>query len=191
MADEDRLLSTLGALRDRGAIGEPSLERAIAHSESFVAAISTTARRLVDLGSGGGLPALVIALRRPDLALTLIDRRERRIDLLRLACAQLGITDRVEVVAGDVRALATDPGRQAAFDVVTARAFGEPIWTLRCAAPFLRAGGVVIVSEPPRTDLAQRWPVAPIAAIGLRPAPGEFPSVRCFERLDVPRETIT
>ncbi len=185
MPEESALLAALESLRDRGALGEPSLPRAVGHSESFLAPIPPTARRLIDLGSGGGLPGLVIADRLPDLTIVLTDRRERRGDLLRLACARLGLQERVTVFIGDVTQLAKDPAAIGAFDVVTARAFGDPLWTLRCARPFLSPTGVVIVSEAPGAVRQTRWPAAEVRAAGLRAAEAdEFPFVRCFQLLD-------
>src|SRR5262245_35503694 len=166
MPDDSSLLTALEKLRDRGALGEPDLAAAIAHSERFVAAIPAPARTLLDLGSGGGLPGLVIALRRPDLSITLIDRRERRTDLLRLATTQLGIADRVAVITADVIEAATDSGLAGRFDVVTARAFGDPLWTLECAHPFLSETGVCVVSEPPEVDAESRWPAEEVSALG-------------------------
>jgi len=160
MADDALLLEVLHSLRERGAIGESSLDGAVAHAASFVEAIPSAAVDLLDLGSGGGLPGLVIALRLPHLHVTLCDRRERRMDLLSLACARLRITDRVDVITGDVRQLVRESRLQRRFDVVTARAFGDPSWTMSCAAPFLRDGGTLIVSDPPPSagvDPQDRW----------------------------------
>jgi 16S rRNA (guanine527-N7)-methyltransferase len=71
---------------------------------------------------------------------------------------------------------------RAAFDVVVARSFGPPPVVAECAAPFLRTGGVLVVSEPPvgsgrgsAIDHAElpvpnpRWPAGPLAALGLHP----------------------
>ena len=161
MADDALLLEVLHSLRERGAIGESSLDGAVAHAAAFVEAIPSAAVDLLDLGSGGGLPGLVIALRLPHLHVTLCDRRERRMDLLSRACARLRITDRVDVITGDVRQLVRESRLQRGFDVVTARAFGDPSWTMSCAAPFLRDGGTLIVSDPPPSagvDPQDRYP---------------------------------
>jgi 16S rRNA (guanine527-N7)-methyltransferase len=72
--------------------------------------------RVVDLGSGAGLPGLVLALARPDLVVTLVEPMLRRSTFLLQACALLGL-DRVQVV----RARAEDVAGER-FDVVTARA---------------------------------------------------------------------
>jgi len=63
MADDAPLLAALAVIQARGAIGERALVEAVAHADRFVALIPPDARTLVDLGSGGGLPALVIAWR--------------------------------------------------------------------------------------------------------------------------------
>ncbi|MEO6125093.1 MAG: RsmG family class I SAM-dependent methyltransferase [Ilumatobacteraceae bacterium] len=160
---EQLLLDVLQSLRERGAIGESSLIGAVAHAAAFVGAIPPTVDTLLDLGSGGGLPGLVIAVRLPHLSVTLTDRRERRMDLLVRACARLGISDRATVLTGDVRALAKRSELDQQFDVVTARAFGAPEFTLACARPFLRFGGILIVSDPPPSadvDPRARWVAA-------------------------------
>ena len=183
MADDQALLDALASLRDYGALGEQSLPQAIAHADAFVAAIPAGCRRLIDLGSGGGLPGLVLACRLPEVAVVLTDRRERRTDLLRRACARLGLTERVTVVTGDVARLSQRAELSASFNVVTARSFGPPLWTLTCARPFLAESGVVIVSEPPDSDVADRWPESEVAELGLRASAVEFAHVRRFERL--------
>ena len=54
---------------------------------------------------------------------------------------------------------------RAAFDLVVARSFGPPAVVAECAAPFLRVGGRLAVSEPPTGE--DRWPPAPLAELGL------------------------
>ena len=161
---DDRLVDVLGEIRSRGAIGEASLEEAVAHAEQYVAALPAAARLLADLGSGGGLPGLVIAVRRPTLRVVLIERRQARADLLRRAVAALDLADRVEVVDADVAAVATS--RSGAFDAVTARSFAAPTVTARWAGALLRPGGVLVVSEPPM-DEPDRWPTALLEEHGL------------------------
>ena len=70
--------------------------------------------RLVDIGSGAGLPGVVIALARPDLKITLIEPLQRRVDFLNEVVAELGIT--VEVIRGRAERIKKQ------FEVVTARA---------------------------------------------------------------------
>lgn len=180
MPDDRLLLETLALLRARGPIGERSLEGAVAHADRFVARVPEAASDLVDLGSGGGLPGLVIAWRRPALRVILVERRGARSDLLARATRRLGLE--VEVWAGDVADLVRSG---ASFDVVTARRFGPPVAVATWGAALLRDGGVVLVSEPPGAP-ASRWPGAMLADLGLVDE-GDVAGIRRLRR--VPRET--
>jgi 16S rRNA G527 N7-methylase RsmG len=162
--DGDRdLIAVLGTIRERGSIGEHSLVDAIAHADRFVARIpgslphghGSAARQLVDLGSGGGLPGLVIAVRRPDLRIVLIERRATRADQLRRAVSSLGVSGHVEVLASDVELVHRARGRFA--DIATARSFAAAEITARWGSRLLVDGGCLLVSEPPQTD-DTRWP---------------------------------
>jgi 16S rRNA (guanine527-N7)-methyltransferase len=169
MPDDDALVPALSAIQARGAIGVASIPGAIQHAEQFVRMVPRSAQTLADLGSGGGLPGLVIAVRCPDLRVVLVERRHTRADLLRRAVASLALGDRVTVVADDVKAVAERSPHS--FDVVTARSFAAPAITARWAGALLRSGGVLIVSEPPLGDPAisdpARWPAAMLATHGL------------------------
>ena len=57
MTDDTALLAALAVIQARGAIGERSLIDAVAHADRFVDLIPAGRRSVVDLGSGGGLPA--------------------------------------------------------------------------------------------------------------------------------------
>lgn len=130
--------------------------------------VPETARRALDLGSGGGVPGLPLALARPDMEWILLDGSVTRCDFLRLAVTQLGLIDRVSVLA----ARAEEAGRselRGRFGVVTARSFGSPAVTAECAAPFLEVNGCLIVAEPPG-GANSRWPTEQLATLGLRPA---------------------
>lgn len=149
-------------IRQRGPIGERSLVEAIAHADRFVVLIPDDATSLVDLGSGGGLPGLVIAVRRPLVAVTLVERRTSRADLLRRAVSSL-VLPRCFVV--DVDASVVAAGNPTA-DVVTARSFAEPRITARWAGQIVRPGGTVLVSAPPQGD-DERWPAEILEPWGL------------------------
>jgi len=163
----DDLLETLRDAQRFGFFGAAPIEQAAAHSTAFIDAIGDldVAARLVDLGSGGGLPGLVLADRYPTVSITLIDRREKRTDFLRRAVRRLGF-DHVEVLAGDVDELirAVESGVSPRFDVVTARGFGPPEPTLRRAVRLIGSSGRIVISEPPEGD---RWDPALLVELGL------------------------
>jgi 16S rRNA G527 N7-methylase RsmG len=179
MADDRDLFDVLTSLRDYGALGETSLDSAIRHADQFVAALPSDAVRLIDIGSGGGLPGLVVAYRVRAAQIVLCDRRERRCDLLRRAVARLGFDRQVTVVTADVTQMSKRSEYRHRFDACTSRAFGPPLWTLECARPFLREGGSVIVSEPPGT-LSERWPLGEVENRGFVVDAAQFDGVRRF-----------
>lgn len=157
MSDDDSpsdrpLLEALQAIQDRGPIGSVRLVDAVVHSDRFVQLIPADTRRLADLGSGGGLPGLVIGWRRPDIAVTLIERRTARADLLRRAVSALGL-QHVVVVTADVAAVARSGER---FDVVTARSFGSVEATADAVDGLLDKDGIGLISEPPE-DRSVVW----------------------------------
>jgi 16S rRNA (guanine527-N7)-methyltransferase len=90
---------------------------------------------VADVGSGAGLPGLVLAAARPDLTVTLIEPMERRVAWLEEETERLGLDN---VVVERARAEDAAPGR---FDVVTARAVGALTGLLPITVPLARAGG--------------------------------------------------
>lgn len=178
MESHDAVVGVLSEARRLGMIGPGPIEAAVAHAQWFVDALRPTepGSRIVDLGSGGGLPGLVIAIARPDVELLLVERRGKRSDFLRRMVRRLGL-DHVEVHHGDVdeliASLALNGGP---FDAVTARGFGPPEMTLRRAVQLTRPGGAIVISEPPNGD---RWSIALLDELGV--AATKIGSVRRFD----------
>lgn len=140
------------------------------HAMGFVAFLSDPVTEfsgsVIDIGSGAGLPALILADAYDATSWTLIERRSGRTDLLARAIQRLEFADRVSVLAQDAAVAARGELRGTA-DWVTARSFGPPGDTAECAAPFLRPGGHLLVSEPYDSMLDQRWPSDGLAQVGL------------------------
>lgn len=155
MPVSEALRAVLAEAQRIGAIGPGSLDRAIEHAQQFVACVPTGPIRLIDLGSGGGVPGLVIADLRPECHVTLVDRRQSRVDQLTRAIRSLGWSNRVTAWCEDMGAIAAT--RSLDFDVATGRGFGPPVVTLRYAVACVRDGGTIIISEPP-DDRPERWP---------------------------------
>ena len=106
-----------GAGIERGLIGPKEgdriWERHIANCIPITTILPENVR-LVDVGSGAGLPGIVIALARPDLKVTLVEPLQRRVDFLNEVVAELGIP--VEVIRGRAERVKKQ------FEIVTARA---------------------------------------------------------------------
>ena len=98
--------------------------------------------RVADLGSGAGLPGLVLALARPDLRVTLIEPMARRVAFLNEACAELGV-EGVTVARGR----AEDFPERHAFDVVTSRALAPLPRLLAWSLPLVAPGGAVLAMK--------------------------------------------
>lgn len=161
-----KLHDALGEAQRIGMLGQGSLDDVIDRSLGFVRQIPDGARDVIDVGSGGGDPGLVIAVSCPGLQVTLVDRRAKRTDLLARLVGRLGVADRVEVIEADVAHLPRQcPGRT--WDVVTSRGFGSPLYTAEHASPLLRIGGCLLVSEPPESS-GDRWQSEAIDGTGLR-----------------------
>jgi 16S rRNA (guanine527-N7)-methyltransferase len=160
------LLEVLTESKHLGFLGPGAVEDHIEHAAAFAAAVPTPPARLLDLGSGGGVPGLVLAVTWGSTACTLLDAQLRRVRFLQDAAAALGIEGRVEVVHGRAEDLAREDAHRAASDVVSARSFGPPGITAECGAGFLVPGGCLVVSEPPDVE-ADRWPAAGLALLGL------------------------
>lgn len=132
----------------RGLIGPREVPRLWSRhllNSAAVAAFLPHSGTVVDVGSGAGLPGVVLAALRPDLDVVLVEPMERRVVWLRHVVETLELP-RVEVVRGRAEDLV---GRWAA-DVVTARAVA-PLdrlvpWTL----PLLRTGGVLLAMKGSR-----------------------------------------
>lgn len=158
--------------RARGFLGPAAIEVQIAHAEGFALSWEdirpNPPTEFLDLGSGGGLPGLVL-LERWNCRGVLIDSMEKRMRLLIDVLAQPDAPDRGEVIIGRAEEIARFPGLSDAFELVTARSFGPPAVTAECAARFLKIGGVLIVSEPPDDSETDRWKADILGELGLEP----------------------
>jgi 16S rRNA (guanine527-N7)-methyltransferase len=106
-----------------------------------------TAGSVGDIGSGAGLPGLVLAIARPDAHLILIEPMERRVEWLREEADELGL-DNVSVV----RARAEEARLDRLLDQVTARAVSALSKLIPAAAPLLRSGGQMLFLKGARVS---------------------------------------
>ena len=116
------------------------------------------ARDAYDLGSGAGLPGIVVAVARPDLRIELVDSRRRRVAFLELAVAELGLSN-VGVLGVRAESL-TEP-----VDACLARALAPAARAWELAEPLLRPGGRLLyfAGRGERSeDLSARMPVVDV-----------------------------
>ena len=147
-----------------GFLGPGSIDAHIDGAEAFAAALRPFDGHGLDLGTGAGVPGLVLAQAFPASSWVLLDASSRKTSVLSAVVAELGLADRVEVVRGRAEELAHEPTHRFYYDAATARSFGRPAETAELAVAFLRPGGLLIVAEPPAAD-EDRWVAA--ARLGL------------------------
>jgi 16S rRNA (guanine527-N7)-methyltransferase len=137
-----RMLATDGVVR--GLVGPregPRIWQRHLLNSAVVAELVPSGVSVTDVGSGAGLPGIVLALARPDLRVTLVEPMARRTTFLTEAVTALSIGERVSVV----RARAEEcPGRLPAAEVVTARALAPLDRLARWCLPLAAIGGKVL-----------------------------------------------
>lgn len=176
--------------RQLGFLGPGPVKAHLDHAEGFATAVATSCdggvaalpARAADLGSGGGLPGLPLALTFAGCRWALVESMARRAQFLRRAVEMLELGDRVEVVEVRAELVGHSPTARGAFDLVVARSFGPPGVVAECAGPLLRVGGRVVVSEPPGGAPA-RWPVDGLGILGMTPGPALVAGGAAFQLL--------
>ena len=187
-APDEALAEVLERARTLGFLGPGPVTPHIDHAVRFATLLhSDDEGPCVDLGSGGGVPGLGLARLLPLSRWILVDAMAKRARFLEEAVLRLGLTDRVEVVCGRAEDVGRQDRRRNAHQTVVARSFAAPPVLAECAAPLLRTGGTMVVSEPP-AEPAQgghrrdRWPERGLATLGLE-VDGWWPGPPAFVRL--------
>jgi 16S rRNA (guanine527-N7)-methyltransferase len=159
---------------DQGFLGAMPVADQIDHALGFVFAAESVVARpptsFVDLGTGGGVPGVVLLACWPECRAVLLDANERRSEFLDLETAGWRRSGTLEVVRGRAEEVAREPAFRQQFELVTSRSFGPPPVTAECGAPLLAVGGLLVVSEPPEGPGADRWPLEGLAEVGLAEA---------------------
>ena len=101
------------------------------------------ARRIADIGTGAGFPAIPLKIFRPQIRFTLIDSLNKRVEFLRRVVVALAL-DGVEVIHGRAEDLAKQKAFREQFDAVTARAVARLNVLAEYCLPFVRVGGKFI-----------------------------------------------
>lgn len=127
------------------------------------------ALRLIDVGSGGGLPGVPLAIARPHWRVTVLDSNRKKATFLRQATGELALAN-VNVAARRVE----DYAPQVAFDVAISRAFAELATFVAATGHLVRAGGhwVAMKGAYPREELARLPPDLQVLTLPVQGVPG-------------------
>lgn len=140
-----------------------------------------TGGRVIDVGTGGGLPGLVLKIARPDLAMRLLDAQEKRVRAVREIAADLDLGD-VEVVHGRVESLGRpgEEGWRESGDVGVIRAVGAFPVACEYVLPLVRVGGWAVLMRGPAGEAEAETASGTVAELG-----GELAAAR---RVSLPLE---
>ena len=131
------------------------------------------AGKMVDVGAGAGFPGIVTKIYKPELELTLMEPTGKRVEFLKYACAQLGLTG-VEFAKERAEEAARKVWREQ-FDIASARAVAAlPVLSEYCL-PLVKVGGRFIAMKGPEADAE-----AKAAANALKKLGGRYEETRQF-----------
>lgn len=105
----------------------------------------------LDIGSGGGFPALPLAIANPQTQFVLLEAEQKKVKWLLEAKQEMELLN-VEIIRGRAETLARDAKLRERFEIVTARAVAELRVLLEYSLPFVRVGGVLIAWKGPALD---------------------------------------
>jgi len=126
--------------------------------------------RLIDVGSGGGVPGIPLAIAFPSLQVTLLESVGKKAAFLKQAVAELGLLQ-VQVQPQRAEDAARDPTERDSYDLVVARALAPLDVALELCLPFARPGGMVVLPRGSDLDgqFARGEAVAGLLDARLRP----------------------
>lgn len=101
---------------------------------------------LVDVGTGAGLPGVVLAIARPEWDVTLLESMNKRCVFLEHVVSVIGSSN-IQIVKGRAESLGQNPGFREQFDVAVARAVAEMRILAEYCLPLVRVGGLFIAAK--------------------------------------------
>lgn len=121
-------------------------ERLVAASLALLSLLPSDAATLLDVGTGGGIPGIPLAIARPELRVTLLDATAKKVRFLEDVIQELGLSN-ASAVWGRAEDLGHDPTHRERYAVVTARAVARLVTLAEFTLPFARVGGVVLLPK--------------------------------------------
>ena len=107
--------------------------------------------RLIDVGTGAGLPGLLLAMARPDLRVTLLDALKKRLGFLQAVCDDLGLQG-VQIIHARAEDGARQKDMREAFDVAAARAVAPLNVLCEYLLPYVAPGGLALCWKGPALE---------------------------------------
>ena len=108
-------------------------------------------KRVIDVGTGGGFPGVVLKVLDPSMDLTLLDSLGKRVDWLKELCVQLGL-ERVTCLKGRAEELSRNTDHREAYDAAVSRALASMPVLAELCLPFVKPGGLFLAMKSNKTD---------------------------------------
>lgn len=121
---------------------------------------------VIDIGSGGGMPTLPLAIVRPDLEITALDATAKKTAYILEAANELGLSN-VHIITGRAEEIAHTAVRES-FDCATARAVAELRVLMEWCVPYVKKGGLFIALKGKKAAEELAGARGAIAALGVK-----------------------
>jgi 16S rRNA (guanine527-N7)-methyltransferase len=149
------------------------VERLFEDSLLFLSKLPSGRLKIADLGAGAGIPGVPLAIVRPEISMTLIEAKRKRVSFLSALKRGLGVPS-LEILEGRAEALiAQMPDLGGRFDVVISRAAGPIRSVLPIAMSYLSAGGLYVGAGSPEKDRPDD-----LERLGVRREIEDFPGLQ-------------
>jgi 16S rRNA (guanine527-N7)-methyltransferase len=145
-------------------------EIAIKHfldSLSALRSIPPGSIKLIDVGTGAGLPGLPIKLVRPDVSLTLLEATRKKCDFLQAVIDDLQLTD-VQVLNARAEAAGRMPGHREQYDIAIARAVADLPVLIEYLLPFVKISGLALAQKSKEAEKETQRATKAITVLGGR-----------------------
>jgi len=151
-----------------GALGGASIAELCNHAAGFIPAAFCvdSEAKCVDIGTGVGVPGILLAQLLPRSSWVLLDTNERRCEIARQAVNAVGLADRVDVIHGRADDYGHLTGHRQTYDLVVSRLFGQISETAECGLPLVCPGGSLVVSCS--RDALRAWTKSDFTTLGGR-----------------------
>jgi 16S rRNA (guanine527-N7)-methyltransferase len=164
----------------------------VADSLTLLPHLPPTEHRLVDVGSGGGVPGMVLAIARPDIQVMLVESTRKKADFLLSAAKELKLTN-VLVEPKRAEEVARSPRRES-FDVAVARAVAVLPVLVEWLLPLVKVGGWALAMKGPKAVEEMKRAQRAIKSLGGgQPAafPADLPAAAGHLIVKVPKISRT